>query len=357
MRASPLARILFAFYVLLTVYATLYPLRGWRMHGASPFSYLGAPWPTYITATDLTLNVLGYLPFGLLGVLALHPRVRGLAAFVLVVLAAFALSASLEAAQTYLPMRIASNVDVITNVSGALAGAVLALFIAPRLLGEGPLKRLRAGAFLPGAGIDLGIAVLGLWLFSQLHPTPLLFGNGELRQLLPPEGRAHAPELFVTLEAITAAASIVAVALLASALGTPRQPARWVLLVLIAAALAVKTLAFGVLLRAEDVFAWLTRGAQQGVVAGTLLALLAVSLPRTARLALAAMLLMAATVLVNLAPPNPYFVAAYKLLRREHFLNFYGLTSLVSAAWPFLALGYLIFLAGRREPAWRTPLG
>jgi len=65
-------------------------------------------------------------------------------------------------------------------------------------------------------------------------------------------------------------------------------------------------------------------------------------LPRTARLALAAALLMAATVLVNLSPPNPYFAATLKVWGQGHFLNFNGLTRLVSTAWPFAALVYLV---------------
>jgi hypothetical protein len=75
-------------------------------------------------------------------------------------------------------------------------------------------------------------------------------------------------------------------------------------------------------------------------------------LPRLARLALAAVLLMVGTVLVNLAPPNPYLAATLKLWQQGHFLNFNGLTRLVSALWAFAALGYLIFLAAsRRESA------
>jgi hypothetical protein len=65
-------------------------------------------------------------------------------------------------------------------------------------------------------------------------------------------------------------------------------------------------------------------------------------------LILAALLLMAATVLVNLAPPNPYLAASLKVWQQGHFLNFNGLTRLVSALWPFAALGYLMYLAGRR---------
>ncbi|HKX37850.1 MAG TPA: hypothetical protein VJN20_04300, partial [Burkholderiales bacterium] len=117
------------------------------------------------------------------------------------------------------------------------------------------------------------------------------------------------------------------------------------------AALVIKTAAFAILLRAEDVLAWLTPGAQRGLVVGLVVAFAAVSLPRVARLTLAAVLLMAATVLVNLAPPNPYLAAMLKVWQQGHFLNFNGLTRLVSAAWPFFALGYLIFLASRRREA------
>jgi hypothetical protein len=123
-------------------------------------------------------------------------------------------------------------------------------------------------------------------------------------------------------------------------------------LFLVGAALAVKAAAFAILMRAEDVFLWLTPGAQHGLLAGLLLALAAMALPRLARLALAAVLLMVATVLVNLAPPNPYLAATLKLWQQGHFLNFNGLTRLVSALWAFAALGYLMLLAaGRREPA------
>src|SRR6185295_10442811 len=79
-RASPMARILFALYVVLTAYASLYPLEGWHNHGLSPLAFLDAPWPRYITAFDLAVNLLGYMPYGFLCVAALEPRLRGVGA-------------------------------------------------------------------------------------------------------------------------------------------------------------------------------------------------------------------------------------------------------------------------------------
>jgi len=260
----------------------------------------------------------------------------------------------MEAAQSYLPARVENNLDVLCNLAGAAAGAALGLGFAPRLREGGPLQRARANLFAPGADTDLGLVLIGLWLFTQLNPAMLLFGAGDLRDLLvPPGGQPRAPTFFASIEAITAAANLAAVGLLVSCLAAPGQPVRRTFLALLLAALAIKTAAFAILMRAENVLAWLTPGAQQGLVVGLAAALAAVSLPRVVRLAAAAMLLMAATVLVNLAPPNPYLAATLKVWQQGHFLNFNGLTRLVSVVWPLAALGYLILLAARR----REPVG
>src|SRR5260221_108827 len=86
------------------------------------------------------------------------------------------LSLTLESAQSFLPARIPSNVDVLSNVAGTAGGAVVAAVSARWLLSGGPLRRLRAQAMTPGAAADLGLGLLGLWLFAQLNPTTLLFG-------------------------------------------------------------------------------------------------------------------------------------------------------------------------------------
>jgi hypothetical protein len=239
-------------------------------------------------------------------------------------------------------------VDVLCNIGGAALGAALGQHFAT-LIAEGLLHDRRMAAFLPGTDIDFGLVLVALWLFVQLNPVTLLFGVGDLRDLLAPlEGRARRPEFFVSVEAVTTAANLAAVGLLLSTLTVPDVRVRRVLTVLVLAALVIKTAAFAIVMRAQDVLAWLTPGAQIGLAVGIALAFLAVALPRTTRLALAAVLLMAGTVLVNLAPPNPYFADSLKVWQQGHFLNFNGLTRVVSALWPFFALGYLIYLAARR---------
>jgi hypothetical protein len=241
------------------------------------------------------------------------------------------------------PARAPSSLDTNRALLGALAGQRASPW-------EQPLRLWRARALQPGAHADFGLALLGLWLFTQLNPAMLLFGVGDLRDLfVGPAGPARAPELFVAIEAVTAAANLAAVALLVSAIAAPGAPVRAMVVALVLVALATKTFAFAVILRAQDGLDWLTPGAAQGLVAGLAVALLAVRLPRVARLALAAILLMAAAVLVNLAPQNPYMAAMLKLWQQGHFLNFNGLTRLLATLWPFAATGFLIHLAGRRR--------
>jgi len=345
-----LPRILFTVYALLTIYASLHPLEGWRDVVYSPLAFLTAPWPRQVSAFDFAVNVLGYVPYGFLCVAALYSRTRGVTAFAVALLSAAVLSVALESAQNYLPTRIASNVDVLSNIAGATLGAAAGLRFTPWLLGHGPFHHLRGAAFLPGAGVDLGLVLIALWLFIQLNPTTLLFGAGDLRDLVvPAAGRQRAPEFFAKIEAVTAAANLLAVALFMSVLAAPRLPVRLMLVALVAAAVVIKSMGFAFM--RDSAFVWLTPGAQEGLIAGLAIALAAVALPRTARLVLAAVLIMAATVLVNLAPPNPYFTDTLRVWRQGHFLNFNGLTRLVSAAWPFIALGHLIYLASRRREA------
>ncbi|MGP1676060.1 MAG: hypothetical protein ACTS6J_02750, partial [Burkholderiales bacterium] len=179
-------------------------------------------------------------------------------------------------------------------------------------------------------------------------PVTLLFGNGDLRGLLDPAPAIlHPAVVFIQAEAVVSACNLVAVGLFASCLMQDERPLRRLLLALLAGALALKTIAIGVLLKAQNEFAWLTPGAQIGLAGGAGILMLAVVLPRGARRALSGLLLMAATVLVNLAPENPYFADALQQWPQGYYLNFNGVTHLVSLAWPFVALFYLMLLAPR----------
>jgi VanZ family protein len=346
-RHSPLARYLLGAYWLLVVYGSLYPFSGWRDQGLSPLEFLDAPVPRYVTAFDVAVNLAAYFPVGFLGVLAVAPRLRGAAACIAATLIAAATSAALEAAQSYLPDRIPSNLDLTANALGGLAGALTGLAAARWLVGQGRLRALRGRLFRPGHGCDLGLVLVALWLFTQLNPGTLLFGNGDLRDLVAAQpAELYAAETFALVEAGVAGANAIAAALFVALLVNPGQPARLVPLALLAGAVLARTAAFAILFEGYGAFAWLTPGAVTGLAVGTVAALAAVGLPRPWAVAVCGLALMAATALINLAPANPYLAQSLAAWPQGHFLNFNGLTRLVSALWPFAAVAYLLAAAG-----------
>ena len=80
-----------------------------------------------ISLPDIAQNLLLYVPFGMLSVWAFRGFVPGRrASYVLVVALAFVYSSAMELLQMRFAGRIASPLDVISNVSGALIGAIAA---------------------------------------------------------------------------------------------------------------------------------------------------------------------------------------------------------------------------------------
>jgi len=61
-----LGRILALAYLLVIVYASVQPLRGWRMPAPEILAFLTAPWPPYITLEDILINIAAYVPLGFL---------------------------------------------------------------------------------------------------------------------------------------------------------------------------------------------------------------------------------------------------------------------------------------------------
>ena len=343
---SALARYLFVAYALLVVYASLHPFFGWRDRGLPPLAFLTAPFNRPMPVFDVVVNVFGYLPLGFLAALAAYPRLRGAGAFAFGSVCAILLSFALESLQLYLPSRTSSNLDLLANAAGGAAGALAAVAGTRALRLEEGLRRLRERRMLPGRGIDLGLVLIGLWLLSQFNPETLLFGTGDLRDLFrTPSGKLHPAEVFVRVEAGVACGNVFAAGLLAFCLCAPGQPTRVLAVALVAAALAVRSFAFGLLIGPQAVFDWVTPGALYGTASGIALLLIAAGFPRTVQLALAGLALLAATAIVNLSPANPYLTATISLWQQGPYLNLNGVTRVVSAAWPFAAMFYLVLLA------------
>ena len=351
-QASPLSRYLLAAYGLLVVYASLHPLAGWESAGVDPLAFLVSPLPRYVFRLDVLANLLGYLPLGFLAVLALHPHRRSGSAVATATFGGLTLSLAMEALQSYLPSRTPSNLDLAANAFGALFGALLAARLAESPLLELRLKALRYRLFRSGRAIDLGLVLLVLWLFTQLDAQSLLFGVGDLRPalraLFSDASESHPAELFIGAEAMVACANTVAVGLLVALLAQSPQRIRRLIIASLAIALLLHAIAYGVLFGLDDAFNWLTPGAYLGAGAGLAVVLGAAGLPRAGQVSLCALGLMAATVLVNVAPENPYLANSLATWRQGYYEHFIAVTRLISGAWPFMALAYVVSLAGLR---------
>jgi VanZ family protein len=345
-RQAALARYLTLSYVVLVLYASLHPFSGWRDLGLSPFAFLDAAWPRYWTVFDLSINVLAYLPLGFLLALTLARIPGRLSPALVATLLAALISLCLECVQTWLPSRVPSNLDLASNAFGAGLGALLTLWHGERFFSRVGLLQRHFLAPVPHA--ELALVMLGLWLLTQLSPETLLFGAGDLRHLIGlTPAVAYAAQSFFVIETSIIVGNTIAIGLIARTLLTDRSSPHMVLAVFFALALTIRTLAAAVLVSPQDAFVWLTPGAGLGLLIGFVVLALTLLLPASPRLAIAGLALMAGTVLVNLAPPNPYSAAALATWRQGHFLNFNGLTRLVASVWPFLALPYLTLL-GRR---------
>jgi len=346
-QGSPLARELCVVYVLLIVYATLHPITSWRDNGVSPAAWIER-WPKFVTPFDIAFNLAAYVPLGLLMVWALYPRLRGAAAVTITVVWGALLSASLETLQTYLPSRISSLADLASNAAGTLVGAVIAAPFTVALLERGRLAQLGGYWVITDASASRALVLAALWLFAQLFPEALLFGHGNFVAYLGiVSGYPFTPGEFARVETAVSAASLFAAgAVLLSAL-TPAAPRLLLLLLLVATACVVRTLSQIILFGPEYAWAWLTPGALRGIAAGGIALVATLALTRPMRLALVMIAVTFATVVVNIAPVNPYYASTVQEFNPGRFLNFNGLTQLVSAAWPLLALLFaVVALAG-----------
>lgn len=343
-RRSWLVKYLAVAYTLLVAYASLYPFSPWRPLAGSPFAFLLEPWPRYYTAADVAFNVLGYLPFGLLVALAAMAWTTPRWAALFATLAGTSVSLGMETLQSFLPPRVPSNLDMLSNGLGALAGALTAVTGGERWLLSGHLYRLRSRMFLPGAFVDAGFVILVLWLFTQLYPAVWLFGNGDLRFLFQdPHNLAYSPGTYRWIEAGVTALNLAGIAALSLSLSRRGHSVAAPVLVLVTAALLLKSVAALTLFKPGDASLWLTPGAMLGIPAGLALYLGLMRLPGHLLPMTAAALLLSGAALVNVAPENPYILASIQTWSRGHFLSFNGTTRLVSSVWPFLAAGYLVW--------------
>lgn len=352
-------------YAALIAYASLYPFGDWRDQGIAPWAYLAAPWPKYWTGFDLGINVAGYVPMGFLAALAVlrtRPDAGVSQAVLRATLAGGAVSFAMETLQSYLPVRIPSNVDLALNTAGTFAGAALAAGLE-RAGAIAHWSRVRSHWFVAEASGAL--VLLALWPFALLFPAAVTFGLGQVFERLETaiaEGLLDTPFIdWLPVRQFELEPLVPGVELLCVMLGAlvpcllaftvARSVAqRTVLLALtLAVGIAASALSAALSYGPEHAWAWLSMPVLIGIAGAAVAGLLLLGARRRLCAALLLMALVVHLSLLNQAPESAYFAQTLANWEQGRFIRFHGLAQWLGWLWPFATLGYVLTRMSRRS--------
>lgn len=330
-------------YALFIVYASLSPFSGWRAQGMDFIEMLAVPLRLTYTAFDAALNFLSYLPFGLLVALVLRARFGAATSVIISLFLGVSLSASMEYLQMYLPARISSNMDLLSNSAGMLTGALLAVGITswPWLLAR--LTLWRGTLFQHGKEMDFGLALLMLWMFGQINPSLPMLGNVFISEVARQPFATLPPARFDGWESIAVTLNLLMLGtLLLTLLRAPRNVVSALLAVLSMVAL-VKFIAAAVLLRSWALLLWINSEALLGMLLGMLLLLLLLWLKRPAAIVSGAVVALVYFIIVNFVFDDNTPSAAMSVYHWHygHLLNYNGLAQTIALIFPVLLLFHL----------------
>jgi VanZ family protein len=377
LRQRTVALPLLAVWVLLIVYASLYPFEGWRVPvGVSWSAWLVLPWPVWRDRWDEVFNLVGYMPLGILvTVAALRAGLPLRRALWVALGLALALSYVVELVQSLLPMRVPSLKDLALNGLGAGLGAT----VVAAAHGSDVTRRLRqAQVRWFGRRNGVGLALLWLWPVALVfpHPVPLGLGHG-VKPLLASIGdtlvgsvlEPYWPHAWLLeplaaprvadLDPAIVALGVMAPCLLAYALTIDIRHRMALFALVVVAGVALTSLPVVANLGVERGLSWLSADVMFGLVAGCLFAAFATALPARAAAWLGVSVLVAMVWLVAKSPVDPYYVDLLKRWEQGEFMRFHGLTQWLGLLWPFATMGWLAARALRQrrplKPA--TPAG
>jgi VanZ family protein len=347
-------------FAALIIYASLYPFNGWRSQGIEPWAFVEAPWPRYWTFFDVAANFLGYVPMGFLLALAKARTGRGRGAWWAGVLGASFLSLGLETVQSYLPLRVPSNVDWLLNTVGGISGATLAVLLL-RWQVLGPWNQFRSQWLVPRT--QGGLVLLLLWPLAALYPTSVPFGLGQvwfraeaalsdlsqgspLAEWLP--AASPSPPLSALAEAALVALCVWAPVLLGYAILRKAGHRLVFALVFAVVTMGVGGLSAVLTYGPLNAWSWLTPPATLGLAASFAMALFSLALGHRACAVLMLLAWSFALGLLNRAPETAYFAQSLETWEQGRFIRFHGLSQWLGWLWPYAALITGLRLALRR---------
>ena len=334
-----------AVWILLLAYASLYPFAPLRWpNGDLVAAAFGSP--RYVSTFDVVLNIVAYMPLGVL--MARYFIQRGsqpaTAIFAAIAFGA-AFSIAMETAQLFIPGRVSSIYDAMANTTGTAIGAMV--FADPvHALATQPLGQRRDAFVIPGPWGDAGLVLVMIWLLAQLNPALPFFGAGNIVPMDIDTGD------LTVLQTAAVAMSIWGFGLFVSVLLVRDQGALRATLALLSVALWLKFTAASFMLQPHFAEEWVSAGRVVGLVAGVLLLLPSRRFGRMARTYLALVLILAGALfskIVGAYSPLEEFLKVFRWPYGQ-LENFATLTRFLHELWPFMAIAYLIALFLRSRP-------
>lgn len=165
-------------YACVVIHLSLFPYSDWRNIGIGPFEFLVGPWiPVHqkVLWADVFINMAGYIPLGFLMLLGLNRQPRTVDKILVVLMCAF-ISLALESLQTFLPTRVPSKMDLVTNTMGGAMGMVLGIYVTTHHRIAPLLNNRLEHWLIQRAWIGMGL--LCLWFISILPPQNPTFSTG-----------------------------------------------------------------------------------------------------------------------------------------------------------------------------------
>lgn len=152
--------------IALILYSSLYPFHFEAGQRADePLETILQGWPSGWSRwvlRDITVNIAFYAPLGLAAAMTLMRRYSRTISVWAAIAGGLALSASMELAQVYIPMRSPNALDIVTNTVGAALGAAVAVSAQ---------RRIRAATeAAEGGWRTAGTILLLLWGLHEFFP-------------------------------------------------------------------------------------------------------------------------------------------------------------------------------------------
>jgi VanZ family protein len=326
-------------YVFFISYASLSPFTGWAEQGLNFCAVLQQPFLQTYTRFDAFLNWFAYVPLGVLLSLIARNYLPAIVSLLAATVLGAGLSATMEFLQMYLPTRTSSNLDLLTNASGAMCGAIFALSITRWTDLYATCTRLRLEFFRDGKQIDFGLALLALWMFVQINPSLPMLGNVFI------SATAHQPFVravgspFDAWESVAVGLNLLMLSgLLLTVLRQKMHALSLTLLVLIGVA-SLKFLTALALLKSSALLLWINPEAMLGLFCGILILvaiqnLSRLNLRRIIALVIVAYLLVAHLILTS----SPAAAMSIYVWRYGHLLNYNDLCQTITTLFPVLLI-------------------